>query len=63
MFRYTEQELREFLENNAKLWRVEAVDAEAGGYPEGVSYARGAYQAYDFVLRFMEEYKLEEEGK
>jgi hypothetical protein len=63
MFRYTEEELRGFLETNRKLWREEAVDSEAAGYPEEVAYARGAYQAYDFVLNFMEEYKLEEGGK
>ena len=63
MFRYTEAELRGFLEQHADLWREQADDSSQGGYPEEVQYARGAYQAYEFVLNFMDEYKLEEEGK
>lgn len=58
--RFTEEELRDFLARQAMLWRDEAIDANENDQPEEVAYARGAFEAYDFVLRFLDEYKLEE---
>jgi hypothetical protein len=54
--RYTEQELREFLELHAHEFAD--VDQNAEFYDRG--YSRGAYDAYKFVLRFMDEYRLED---
>jgi hypothetical protein len=56
--RYTEQELRDFLTRQVEEFRAEIADPRAEFYDRG--YARGAQQAYEFVLRFMDEYKLEE---
>lgn len=63
MFRYTEKELRDFLVTHADIWRVEELDEIDNQSPIEAAYARGAYEAYVFVLRFMNEYKLEEEGE
>jgi len=60
MFRYTEQELREFIKYNADYWRVEELDEIDNNSPNEAAYARGAREAYLFVLNFMNEYKLEE---
>ena len=61
MFRFTEQDLREFLEHHRKLWVDECIDAQGRDDDLEVMYARGAYEAYEFVLRFLDEYKLEED--
>jgi hypothetical protein len=57
MFRYTEQELREFLAQHADYWSLEQDGAE---HTDDFYYARGAEDAYKFVLTFIDEYKLEE---
>ena len=58
MFRFTEQELRDFLVEQEQLWLEEAQNSEED--TEEFQYARGAYHAYKFVLQFLDEYKLEE---
>lgn len=60
MFRYTEEELRDFLSRQALIFQQEAEECEALDLPIDVAYAHGAEQAYLFVLRFMDEYRLEE---
>jgi hypothetical protein len=60
MFRYSEQELREFLLRHESLWEQELLDCDVEGDGFDYQYARGAMEAYQFVLRFMDEYKLEE---
>lgn len=61
--RFTEQELRDFLTRHAQEWRDQAIDAVERDYPEEVIYARGAYEAYEFVTLFLDEYRLEEATK
>jgi hypothetical protein len=61
--RYTEEELRDFLTQQLELWAEEEHHAYITEYPLEEAYARGAHEAYLFVLRFMEEYKLEEVSK
>ena len=59
MFRYTEQELRDFLTQQADYFANEQIELSVEGDGFDYSYARGAEEAYLFVLRFMNEYKLE----
>jgi len=58
--RFTEQELRDFLTRQADEFANEQlyIDLEGNGYD--YAYAKGAEEAYLFVLRFLDEYKLEE---
>lgn len=58
MFRYTEQELRDFITRQALDYDNEQL--ESVGEPLEVAYAQGSADAYWFMLRFMDEYKLEE---
>ncbi len=58
--RYTEQELRDFLTRQADEFATEQQDIDPDSDGLDYSYARGAEEAYLFVLRFMDEYKLEE---
>lgn len=60
MFRFTEQELRQFLEQHESLWEQELLEYDVEGDGFDYAYARGAMEAYSFVLRFVDEYKLEE---
>jgi hypothetical protein len=57
MFRYTEKEMREFVGYFADYWSLEQDGAEND---DDFYYAKGAEEAYKFVLNFMNEYKLEE---
>jgi hypothetical protein len=57
--RYTEKELRDFITQQAQVWADEEIDA-IDTSPLEVAYARGAREAYQFVLTFMDEYRLEE---
>jgi hypothetical protein len=58
--RYTEQELRDFLAEQAQLWLEEAMSSDSQTTKDEIAYAYGAREAYLFVTRFMDEYKLEE---
>jgi hypothetical protein len=58
MFRYTEQELRDFILYQAKHYDERQL--EFVGEPLEVAYSQGSADAYWFVLQFMNEYKLEE---
>jgi hypothetical protein len=58
--RYTEQELRDFLTRQATIFATDMVESEEAGMEYDYAYAHGANQAYEFVLRFMDEYKAEE---
>jgi len=58
MFRYTEQELRDFVTRQAKDYDEKQL--EFVGEPLEVAYAQGSADAYWFVVSFMNEYKLEE---
>jgi len=63
MFRFTEQELRDFLNEQSKYWDEDALKVrEYDEYePYDYGYSIGAHEAYEFVLRFLEEYKAEED--
>ena len=54
--RFTEQELRDFLERQASIFAQEQDDTDLDGDGLDYSYAKGAEEAYLFVLRFMDEY-------
>lgn len=58
--RFTEQELREFLERQASIFATEQDDTDLEGDGLDYAYAKGAEEAYLFVLRFLDEYKAEE---
>jgi hypothetical protein len=58
--RYTEQELRDFLTQQADGFATDMAESEEAGMEYDYAYAQGAYMAYQFVLRFMNEYKAEE---
>jgi len=58
--RYTEQELRDFLAQQAEHWYQERMANGSADEALDYAYAYGAQEAYEFVLRFMDEYKLEE---
>lgn len=59
--RFTEQELRDFLAEQAQLWLEKAMSSNTYGTQDEVAYAYGAREAYHFVTRFLDEYKLEED--
>jgi hypothetical protein len=54
--RFTEKELRDFLERQASIFAQEQDDTDLDGDGLDYSYAKGAEEAYLFVLRFMDEY-------
>lgn len=58
--RFTEQELREFLEQQRKDFALDMAESEEAGMEYDYAYALGAEQSYAFVLRFLDEYKAEE---
>lgn len=58
--RFTEQELREFLERQRNDFAGDMIDCEEAGMDYDYAYASGAEQAYAFVLRFLDEHKAEE---
>ena len=58
--RFTEQELRDFLTHQADIFATEQQDSALDGDGLDYSYAKGAEEAYLFVLRFLDEYKAEE---
>jgi hypothetical protein len=55
-----EQELRDFLTHQADIFATEQQDTDLDGDGLDYSYAKGAEEAYLFVLRFLDEYKAEE---
>ena len=60
MFRYTEEELRDFIQRQITEFGNDQHSAEMRDEPLEVAYAQGAYDSYKFVLLFMDEYRLEE---
>ena len=54
MFRYTEEELRDFITRQAREYDEKQL--ESVGEPLEVAYAQGSADAYWFVLQFMDEY-------
>ena len=58
--RFTEQELRDFITRQADTWANEQQDIDLEGDGYDYAYAKGAEEAYLFVLRFLDEYKLGE---
>lgn len=58
--RFTEQELRDFLTRQADLFANEQMEFSHDDNGYDYYYAKGAEEAYLFVLRFLDEYKLGE---